>query len=187
MYLNINTLKFLIFVFCFGLVCNISYAQNDTTALNDFPYDSTTGKVEYTITSTNKLSKESMYKNAQTWIAKTFGDYKSVVQLDDKTSGRIILKGKVQDPETTLDMKYAFTLMIDIKAMKFRAKLSDISEIMTIDGNSKSETIEDKITRFIKRTDAYRYQGNKGFNKDSDRLKGMLLSLKNSIETVDDF
>ena len=35
-----------------------------------------------------KNTKAKLYANAQTWIAKTFGDYKAVIQFEDKEQGR---------------------------------------------------------------------------------------------------
>jgi hypothetical protein len=74
------------------------------------------------VETTNK--KDDMFKNAQTWIAKSYGDYKSVIQFEDKEAGKLILKGisRVGGPHET---KLRYVLEIDIKDNKYRAKISD--------------------------------------------------------------
>lgn len=50
----------------------------------------------YTKICTSNVPKMLKYSNAKAWIAKTFGDYKSVVQLEDQESCKIILKGLLE-------------------------------------------------------------------------------------------
>ncbi|MDR6564682.1 MULTISPECIES: DUF4468 domain-containing protein [unclassified Arcicella] len=72
-----------------------------------------------------KNTKAKLYANAQTWIAKTFGDYKSVIQFEDKEQGRLIIKGLSRlDLDLYPDMKYVIT--VDVKEGKYRYAITDI-------------------------------------------------------------
>lgn len=90
-----------------------------------FPIDKSTDKVTYsTIEEVNK-SKEILFKNAQTWVAKSFGDYKSVLQFEDKEAGKLIVKG-IADVTSDKNPKIKFTVEIDVKDSKYRAIITDI-------------------------------------------------------------
>lgn len=69
--------------------------------------------------------------NAKTWIASTFGDYKSVLQFEDNTTGRIIIKGNTPSVRDGM-YKYNITMIFDFKDDKFRIKVEDIKEILKL-------------------------------------------------------
>nr|WP_298935670.1 DUF4468 domain-containing protein [uncultured Dyadobacter sp.] len=83
------------------------------------------GKVTFEQIAESELSKDALYKNAQTWITRTFGDYKTVVQFEDKEAGRVILKG-ISKLEQLLYTDFRFAITIDTKAKKYRAVLTDL-------------------------------------------------------------
>lgn len=74
--------------------------------------------------------------NAKQWIAKNFGDYKSVLQFEDDVNHRIIIKGSMAIVDETggkdgltVETKHTlfFTFTIDSKDDRFRARLEDMS------------------------------------------------------------
>lgn len=78
---------------------------------------------------TSTLKKDVLFGNAQTWITKSFGDYKSVVQFEDKNSGKIIIKGNSKlDVRSSHEFK--FLIEINVKDEKYKIDISDI-EICT--------------------------------------------------------
>jgi len=95
--------------------------------------------------------------NAKQWIAKNFGDYKSVLQFEDDVNHRIIIKGTMAIVDETggkdgltVETKHtlSFTFTIDSKDDRFRARIEDMSVHMlkTADilGMSKS-SLTDKV------------------------------------------
>ncbi|MEA5260639.1 DUF4468 domain-containing protein [Arcicella aquatica] len=72
-----------------------------------------------------KNTKAKLYANAQTWIAKTFGDYKSVIQFEDKEQGRLIIKG-LSDLGINSYPDFKYTITIDVKENKYRYSINDI-------------------------------------------------------------
>ncbi|MDR1091171.1 MAG: DUF4468 domain-containing protein [Prevotella sp.] len=83
------------------------------------------------------LAKDKLYSNAQEWITKTFGDYKSVIQLEDPSNGKLIIKGNSKIKyvaqgslgATKEKMNYAIT--IDCRDNKYRYAISDIEITQT--------------------------------------------------------
>ena len=83
------------------------------------------------------------FLNAKQWIAKTYGDYKAVLQLEDDENGKIIIKGispleKETDYNQLIKSSYIrypkirYTLTIDCRDDKFRAKFESISIQLTV-------------------------------------------------------
>ncbi len=73
--------------------------------------------------------------NAKQWVAKNFGDYKSVLQFEDDANHRIIIKGTMtifdwNRGESVLTFEdnhsLSFTLTIDNKDDRFRARIEDM-------------------------------------------------------------
>lgn len=81
--------------------------------------------------------------NAKSWIAKSFGDYKSVLQYEDYENHRIIIKGTATISTSTSGNaanKYtaSFTSTYDFKEDKFRIKYEDVSIHFTVYYNGKT-------------------------------------------------
>ncbi|MBQ8704187.1 MAG: DUF4468 domain-containing protein [Bacteroidales bacterium] len=73
--------------------------------------------------------------NAKQWIAKNFGDYKSVLQFEDDANHRIIIKGNTTIVDESggnnsliIETKHtlSFTLTIDSKDDRFRVRVEDM-------------------------------------------------------------
>lgn len=69
-------------ILCAGAVAN---AQ---VSMDDIPLESSFSQVF-----NSNIDINTKMTNARTWIAKTYGDYKSVLQFEDSDKARIIIKG----------------------------------------------------------------------------------------------
>lgn len=90
-----------------------------------------TDNVEIKIIDSINLTKQELYVRARSFIAYSFKNSKSVIQMDDKEAGKIICKGSMTPPSKgTFGMTYQnnvdFTLTIDLKDGKYRAVISDL-------------------------------------------------------------
>lgn len=85
----------------------------------------------------NTNPAETKLSNAKEWVAKTYGDYKAVLQLEDEANCKLIIKGINKLPsEQSIEAKGAieiirhpqlrYTLTIDCKDDKYRIKLENI-------------------------------------------------------------
>ena len=60
---------------------------------------------------------------AKEWVAKSFGDYKSVLQFEDDKNHKIIVKGF---SEMSDDSKLSHTITIDSKDERYRVQITDL-------------------------------------------------------------
>lgn len=114
-----------------------------TTSLSLYPNDLFVGfkqnaKGEYELSEvvTNNISGEMQYSNAQEWIAKSFGDYKKVIQFENKETLKLIMKGSTDlgvfqkgyllGIDLTKWYKLHFIITIECKDSKFRYSITDI-------------------------------------------------------------
>lgn len=79
------------------------------------------------------VEKDQIYQGAKGWIAENFNSAKSVIELSDKDSGRIIGNGIIPYPCISAmdclgrgDWTVKFTMKLDSKDNKFRAAFSNI-------------------------------------------------------------
>ena len=124
--------QFILSISCMLTICGISFAQVDSkevSIVND----------SYSVVINGDLPIATKIVNAKEWIAKTFGDYKSVLQFEDESSGKIIIKGKsgfkrerknlpggqynLEDHTATMN----YTVTLDFKEDRFRIKFEDIA------------------------------------------------------------
>lgn len=167
------------------LLSAITFAQEKPVKLVEFPYNEA-HKIKYEIIENSDLNKQALYKNAQTWIAIQFGNYKSVVQFEDKEAGRIICKGSLL-AESALETTLSFTLSVDVKDKKYRVAIDDIIYSSRSSVSSHILTLEDEITRNVQRTDEYKDAGLQILNSYDQKLRDVLASLKKRINVNDDF
>jgi len=110
--------------------CNISYSQ-------DFPTNSN-GEIEFSEVVEVSLPQNLLFANAKEWVAKTFGDYKSVIQFEDNNDCKLIIKG-ISDINYSVNIagfsqvrQVNYTLTIECKTEKYRFKISNITETQII-------------------------------------------------------
>lgn len=130
-----------ILIILFVIVCwQFSYAQSGSSSrltIEDVPLAKEMSHVFY-----SDVPVKEKFGNAKSWVAKTFADYNSVIQLEDSENNRIIIKGGTpvtysykqhegKYEETTFTShfaeNYSFTMTIDIKEDRFRIKFEDIA------------------------------------------------------------
>lgn len=100
--------------------------------------------------------------NAKTWIAKNFGDYKSVLQYEDSENHRIIIKGhatvstEVHGDALGKHTAY-FTSTYDFKEDRYRIKYEDIRIVKTVSYHGNDLDIDVELDDFFStaRTDRY--------------------------------
>lgn len=111
-----------------------------------FPINKT-GEVEYMEIVKCDLDSSMLFANAQEWVAKTFGDYKSVIQFEDKENKKLILKGvhsfgKIQDAvllgiDISIWQNIHFTMAIECKTNRYRYSIVDITNEKVFAGGEK--------------------------------------------------
>lgn len=112
------------------LLCTSIYAQ-------DYPINSD-GDIEFIEVVETPLKKTNLFSNAKEWIAKTFGDYKSVVQFEDNDNYKLIVKGfsDIDYNSPTVEVngyvgmstkeKLSFTIIIECKDDKYRYTINNV-------------------------------------------------------------
>jgi len=200
--------KFLLFI----LTCSISlFSFSQISPLAVKPSTGTTGtkssktfdkydlineKYEdssFSMTYENSTPKNIKFSNAKMWIAKTFGDYKSVLQYEDPENNKIIIKGssKMEDVTNVIDRvvvkekpNLLFLLTIDCRDDKYRLKFENMEvDIEAEVGNiSASKTIHYKYNILDCIQKETRYE-----SRISVCLTSILNSASQAIEKNDDF
>jgi hypothetical protein len=68
------------------------------------------------------VSAADLYSRAKFWAAKAFVSAKNVIQLDDPASGRLVLKGSLQESYGGLaeGVWFHFTLTVEVKDGRYR-------------------------------------------------------------------
>ncbi len=161
-------------VFLLFFIASIS--MNCKSQNFSLPIDST-GDVSYQEVVNSNLSKDQLYANAQEWIAKTFGDYKNVIQFEDKKNGKLILKGtsyvkhyvevNIAGMNISNSERIQFTLTIECRDNKYRYTLDNIFVIFS----TSSQDFERSIF--------YRINNVESSKKKIEHLNQVLENLKN--------
>ena len=89
------------------------------------------GKIFYEqIDSAIKKSKFDIYNAAKVWLAETFKDSKSVLQIDDKETGELLGKGlftvNTGRSNSWIEVYCQFTVKISCREKKYRIQIYDI-------------------------------------------------------------
>lgn len=125
------------FLSLLGLFLFVGTANAQQFPTNDY------GEIEFTEIVETALSSKELYVNAQEWIAKTFGDYKRVIQFEDSENGKLVLKGISPIDFTSATVKVEgftgmstkerinYTLTIECKDGKYRYRINDVFVIRT--------------------------------------------------------
>jgi hypothetical protein len=126
-------------------------------------------------------SKEQLFSNAQEWIAKTFGDYKSVIQFENKDDGKLIIKGFGDVTHvrsylsSTLSEKIKFTMTIEFKDNRYRYTISDIVIVQTFKmPYVGTTTSEENHHSHLVNIEEYNVKVN-NYEEELSRLKGTQL------------
>lgn len=118
------------------LLAMTSFAQTrQTFSVEDVPLATEMSHVFY-----SDVPLKVKIGNAKSWIARSFGDYNSVLQLEDIENNRIIIKGgspitysvdyleSKYNPKTYFFAEhYVFTMIFDFKEDRYRIKFENIA------------------------------------------------------------
>jgi len=106
-----------------------TFAQNENPNL---PIDSATGKITYVgvVTVDTSIKKLELYSRAREWFAKTYNSSTTVIQMDDKESGKIVGKALIQAYCKSLgsDRKCGFinyTISVYFKDGRYKYEITD--------------------------------------------------------------
>lgn len=90
------------------------------------------------------------FVNAKQWIAKTYGDYKAVLQFEDEQSGKIIIKGiSPMEKVTNAYSNMHYTLTIDCRNDKFRVKFENLRTRITMNLSRGTEYIDKSYDEYV--------------------------------------
>ncbi len=109
------------------------FSSNIFGQTKDSIYPEKNGIVNYNeIITTDSIKKSKLYINAKKWIVNTYKSAKNVIQLDDKESGEIILKGnsevfydKMLGMGVSVNVNHVFK--ISIRDFKYKYELTEFS------------------------------------------------------------
>jgi hypothetical protein len=132
MYFKINLLLILFF---------ISIGSTSICLSQELPKDEKTGAFSYQeVVIIDGINSGELYSRAKAWIAETYRSANDVIQLDDKESGRLIVKGSFR---ITYYMNPAWvyhTLTLEVKDGRYRYTLTDF----VFDNNQWAAPLEEE-------------------------------------------
>lgn len=192
----------------FLIVCGLSsYAQteisNNRLTIEDVPLATEMSHVFY-----SDVPVKEKFGNAKSWVARSFGDYNSVVQLEDADNNRLIIKGgtpieyrneqfKGGSDITTFTFhfseNYIFTMIIDLKEDRFRIKFEDITIMV---GSEKEQGLHEQKQIIPNEEVSLATRFGEGYSPDESsssaiKIRKAFMELFNSassaISTKDDF
>lgn len=121
------------------------------------------------VVNANGTAKE-LHKKAQTWLVNAYVDAKSVIQVDDKEDGKIIVKGVFNIVHATQGRDVYHTLTIDLKDGRYRYTINHIIIDWITDG--RKTNLEDFTSGVgVKKL----------FNKIDQEARSLILSLNNKM------
>ena len=124
--MNVKRLALLVALLLLGLTSMAQVKPEDVVVKNN--------TFEHVFQSTIPANIKQL--NAKQWVAKNFGDYKSVLQFEDDANHRIIIKGTMTIVDEkggkeglTIETNHSlsFTFTIDSKDDRFRARIEDMN------------------------------------------------------------
>jgi hypothetical protein len=138
------------------------------------------------------VSSDKLFSLAQTWFANTFKDSKSVLQVNDRQSLKLIGKGVVLFTKgfgNTLDTYVYYTVAVDIKQGRYRYRVYNIGFETgnSIDELSKgySHYLHGEIHRIIfesKKAALKRYEND--FTVVNTKINNLIISLKSNMNNL---
>ena len=140
-----------------------------------------------------------VFNSAKKWVAKTFKEYKDVVQMEDINSHTLIFKGSIRQKlyKTSKSSYYSilfYTATIECKEKKYRVKLEDFSikEIGSVLGYPTNQTMTFReIHELINGTKVTSIEYKKYLKHIIEDAKentaALFNSLSSAMDNVDDF
>lgn len=147
------------------------------------------GLVEYSEVVETSLKKEELYSNLKSWVASYFVSGKTVTELDDAESGKLIAKATVNHSFNYLghSRKTNFRIMaqIDCKDSKYRY----IIRVLEYEHNNTSQTIPELIEIAAGRKKSFtnnKKYALKQLDAISSTIDPLISSLKAGMVSTDD-
>lgn len=173
---------FLFFTYC-------AFCQEDPKKL---PVDSSSNKITYkAMVDVPGMAKDDIYKKSREWFATTFKSANSVLQMDDKESGKLIGKGNFMfnyiinagfGATSNMPETVGFTLNISIKDNKYRIVITDF----TVTTTTKTLDFENQY-QAISIMKSY-YGKNKAMTSTYNNMISLISDTDNSaIKTLESF
>jgi len=114
---------------CFIILASCAPAKHAVNTKLPSPY-------EFTLIDSVKGAKDELFVKANEWVAKSFVDAKSVIQMHDKEAGKIIAKGVMTVNTSfmlyTLTNHVSYTATISIKEGKYKIVLDNFELFETV-------------------------------------------------------
>lgn len=109
--------------------CSFSQ-KNSTDEKIILPLDSVTNLISYKgVVELGTGSKDQLYVTAREWFARNFKSAQSVLQMDDRTSGKLIGKAYstgVYKYMVTIPFELHYTIIISVKDGKYRYEITSL-------------------------------------------------------------
>jgi len=159
-------------------------AASQPQNLYNFPVDSTTGKIYFSgVVEKPGISKDLIYTRTKIWIAQTFNSAKAVINMDDKESGIIKVKGNYSE-DTLLNKRVytkttQFNLFIYFKDGRYKY---DVTDIMTDPGIAGVGFVADEPFLSIDKNDKNYIKYSHQWQQAADNLKTHMVSLAMSLD-----
>lgn len=84
------------------------------------------------------LTKDALWSNLKLWVSTFFNSYKYTVDMEDKESGRLILKYNTKNNLSEFtDSNISATIQVDVKDMKYRVRIFDATYEIEPSSNCK--------------------------------------------------
>ncbi len=167
----------------------VTRSQNLDSVYNSVPTKE--GSVVYEKVNESSLTATQLMNNARKWIAINFGDYNTVVKLDDQEGKNIIVKGitNKKSKDSALTYKYDFTLELNFRDEKYRIKIFDIKETVMSDGRSlgTEKSLEHQIDFQKNRKDKFKHNAADIISDYNTFFNNLLNRVSNGIIKNDDF
>lgn len=167
----------IIVIIVLSLVSNPLFAQSSRADRLDIDkiMAFTDGDYHFTeVVSADGISFNDLFTNAITWVSKLFSNPKSVIQLQDKDAGLLVIKGISSHNSTSTT---TFKLTIQVKDGRYKYDLTDI--ITAYDFSDIGETVAPtRMSDWLKNNPT----GWK--SKFNDEFGAILSSLKKEMSTV---
>lgn len=183
-------MKKLLFLCALSLVSSMSvFGQNETLSL---PTDSLTGKILYSgiVYVDSLVNKQELFSRTREWFAKIYNSSTDVIQMEDKESGKIIGKAKMQVTHIYLKRQQPggyinYTISLYIKDGRYKYEITDfyhtgqyVGAFLIPDAGACEKIQNEKkgfgALSYKKSFELYLYQMD-------EKVKGLIISLKESL------
>jgi hypothetical protein len=161
----------------------------------NFPFNEF-GRVEYRdVVELDSMSKEQLFTNAKQWITRTYGDYKKVLQNEDKENGVINIKAKIDGgfSETQFmslllynGWQVEYILTIECKDNRYRYTFSDFVAILVMREDISATPFENKINSYEKEKVKYETEKSLVINQIDSLINVLEFANKRSRKKIED-